>query len=142
MKNERPANKNLIIIFCFFFMIVILFTIVTLIPKDTIVIFLKIVTLIPKDTIGNDIPGENFAHIYAFLILSCILCFSKVAHVKYIYLILFFYGFLIEILQLIVGRDFSYLDMLHNFIGISLGIGSYLFVKKIIVLKKNSNFLK
>ena len=125
MKNERPTNKNLIIIFCFFFMIVILFT---------------IVTLMPKDTIGSDIPGEDFAHIYVFLILSCILCFSKVTHVKYIYLILFSYGFLIEILQLIVGRTYSYLDMLHNFIGIGLGIGFYLFVNKIIVSKKNLIF--
>ena len=120
MKNERPANKNLIIIFCFFFMIVILFT---------------IATLIPKNTIGNDIPGEDFAHIYVFLILSCILCFSKVTHVKYIYLILFSYGFLIEILQLKVGRNFSYLDILHNFIGIGLGMVFYFFVNKIIVLK-------
>ena len=126
MKNERPTNKNLIIIFCFFFMIVILFT---------------IATLIPKDTIGNDIPGEDFAHIYVFLILSCILCFSKVTHVKYIYLILFSYGFLIEVLQLIVGRTYSYLDMLHNFIGISLGIGFYFSVNKIIFLK-NYKLLK
>ncbi len=126
-ENDRPTNKNLIIIFCFFFMIVILFT---------------IATLVPKDTIGSDIPGEDFAHIYVFIILSFILCFSKVTHLKYIYLILFSYGFLIEILQLSVGRTYSYLDVLHNFIGISLGIGFYLFVNKIIVLKKKSNFLK
>ena len=126
-ENDRPTNKNLIIIFCFFFMIIILFT---------------IATLVPKDTIGSDIPGEDFAHIYVFIILSFILCFSKVTHLKYIYLILFSYGFLIEILQLNMGRTYSYLDVLHNFIGISLGIGFYLFVNKIIVLKKKSNFLK
>tara|TARA_Y100000389_G_scaffold197952_1_gene233556 strand:+ start:621 stop:947 length:327 start_codon:yes stop_codon:yes gene_type:complete len=107
-----------------------------------IVILFTIATLVPKDTIGSDIPGEDFAHIYVFIILSFILCFSKVTHLKYIYLILFSYGFLIEILQLSVGRTYSYLDVLHNFIGISLGIGFYLFVNKIIVLKKKSNFLK
>ena len=121
VKNKLLMNKNLIIIFCFFLMIVILFT---------------IVTLIPKDIIGKDIPGEDFAHIYMFFILSCLLCFSKIINAKYVYLILFSYGFLIEILQLKVGRNFSYLDILHNFIGISLGMGFYFFVNKIIFLKK------
>jgi hypothetical protein len=109
-------NKNLII---FFFMILILFTITTMTPRTFI----------------NDLPGMDFAHIYIFLILSYSLSFLKIIHVKYIYLILFSYGFLIEILQLKVGRDFSYLDILHNLIGISLGISFYFFDKKNVVLK-------
>tara|TARA_B110000971_G_scaffold32965_1_gene30527 strand:- start:118 stop:450 length:333 start_codon:yes stop_codon:yes gene_type:complete len=100
-----------------------------------LIILFTIVTLIPKDIIGKDIPGEDFAHIYMFFILSCFLCFSKIINAKYVYLILFSYGFLIEILQLKVGRNFSYLDILHNFIGIGLGMVFYFFVNKIIVLK-------
>ena len=93
-----------------------------------IVILFTIVTLMPKDTIGSDIPGEDFAHIYVFLILSCILCFSKDTQVKYIYLILFSYGFLFEILQLIVCRIYSYLYMLHNFLHLVLNhICAFLF---------------
>ena len=100
-----------------------------------IVVLFTIATLIPKDIIGNDILGEDFAHIYIFLILSYLLCFSKIILTKYVYLILFSYGFLIEILQLKVGRTFSYLDILHNFIGIGLGMGIYFFLNKIIFLK-------
>ena len=126
MKNKFIITNNLIITFSIFFMIITLFTIAALIPRS----------LIEYSPPG----GDDFMHIYIFSTLSLLLCFSKILDKKYIYLILFSYGFLIEILQLIVGRTYSYLDMLHNFIGISLGIGFYLFVNKIIVLKKKSNF--
>lgn len=122
MKNKSIISKNLIITFCIFFMIIIFFTIAALIPR-------KFIEYTPPG-------GDNFAHIYIFSILSLLLCFSKIIDKKHIYLILFFYGFLIEILQLIMSRNFSYLDILYNFIGISLGICLYFFVNKIITLKK------
>ena len=113
--------KKSLITLCFFFLIIIFFTIVALIPRNTI-------AYVPYG-------GDNLVHIYIFSILSLLLCLSKFILTKYVYLVLFFYGFLIEILQLKVGRNFSYLDILHNFIGISLGVGFYFFVNKIIALK-------
>ena len=67
---------------------------------------------------------------FIFLILSLLLCLSKFILTKYVYLVLFFYGFLIEILQFIVGRVFSYSDILYNFIVIGIGIIFYLISKK------------
>tara|TARA_B110000196_G_C20933579_1_gene561112 strand:+ start:80 stop:463 length:384 start_codon:yes stop_codon:yes gene_type:complete len=125
MKNKFIINKNLIITFCIFFMILTLFTIAALIPRS-------LIEYIPPG-------GDDFVHVYIFSILSLLLCFSKIIDKKYIYLILFFYGFLIEILQLIMSRNFSYLDISYNFIGISLGISFYFFVNKIITLKKKKN---
>ena len=113
--------KKSLITLCFFFLIIIFFTIVALIPRNTI-------AYVPYG-------GDNLVHIYIFSILSLLLCLSKFILTKYVYLVLFFYGFLIEILQLKVGRTFSYLDILHNFIGISLGMGIYFFLNKIIFLK-------
>ena len=122
MKYKFIINKNLIITLCIFFMIIILFTIVALIPRNLI-----------KYTPPG---GDDFVHIYIFSILSLLLCFSKIIEKKYIYLILISYGFIIEILQFIVGRNFSYFDISYNLIGIILGISFYFFINKIIVLKR------
>jgi len=123
MKNKFIITNNLIITFSIFFMIITLFTIAALIPRS----------LIEYSPPG----GDDFMHIYIFSTLSLLLCFSKILDKKYIYLILFSYGFLIEILQLIVGRNFSYFDILINCIGIILGAGIYFCFNKIINLKKN-----
>ena len=109
-------KKNLITL-CIFFLIIIFFTIAALIPRNTI-------DYVPYG-------GDNLVHIYIFLILSFLLCLTKLTLTKYIYLILFFYGFLIEILQFTVGRVFSYSDILYNFMGIGIGIIFYLIFRKI-----------
>ena len=97
---------------CFFFLIIIFFTIVALIPRNTI-------AYVPYG-------GDNLVHIYIFSILSLLLCLSKFILTKYVYLVLFFYGFLIEILQFIVGRILC-TDILYNFIGIGLFVHLILF---------------
>ena len=111
-------KKNLITL-CFFFLIVIFFTIAALIPRDMVKLTLY--------------GGDDFAHIYIFLMLSFLLCFSELIYKRYIYLILFSYGLFIEILQFVVGvgRSFSYLDISYNFIGIGLGLISYFLFSKI-----------
>jgi len=112
-------KKNLIVL-CTFFVIIIFFTIAALIPRNTI-------EFVPYG-------GDDLAHIYIFLALSFLLCFSGIIYKRYIYLILFSYSLFIEILQFMldVGRSFSYLDILFNFIGIGLGIGFYYINNKII----------
>ena len=107
--------KKSLITLSIFFLIIIFFTIVALIPRNTI-------AYVPYG-------GDNLVHIYIFSILSLLLCLSKFILTKY--LVLFFYGFLIEILQFIVGRVFSYSDILYNFIGIGIGIIFYLTFRKI-----------
>ena len=108
--------KKSLITLSIFFLIIIFFTIVALIPRNTI-------DYVPYG-------GDNLVHIYIFSILSLLLCLSKFIVTKYVYLVLFFYGFLIEILQFIVGRVFSYSDILYNFIVIGIGIIFYLISKK------------
>ena len=112
--------KKSLIALCIFFIIIIFFTIAALIPRNTI-------KFVPYG-------GDDLAHIYIFLALSFLLCFSGVIYKRYIYLILFSYGLFIEILQFLVGigRSFSYLDISYNFIGIGLGIIFYFFFSKII----------
>ena len=119
-------TKKTIVTFFIFFIIMIIFTIATLIPRSSI-------EYIPPG-------GDDFAHIYVFSILSLLLCLSKIIQIKYIYIILFLYGFIIEIFQFKIGRNFSLLDTSYNFIGIILGVGFYFFINKIRVLKKNFNF--
>ena len=112
-------NKNLIIIFLSFFIIITLFTIAALIPRN-------LVNYTPPG-------GDDLVHVYIYLILSLLLCISKTMHVKYVCLIIFSHSFLIEILQFIVGRNFSYIDILYNCVGISLGISIYFCINKIIL---------
>ena len=111
-------KKNLITLYIFFF-IIISFTIFALIPRNTINF--------------TAYGGDDLAHIYIFLVLSFLLCFSGLIYKRYICLILFSYGLFIEILQFIVGvgRNFSYLDISYNFIGIGLGVIFYLLFDKI-----------
>ena len=122
MQNKLIKNKNLIIFFYIFFIIITLFTIAALIPRNS-------VEYTPPG-------GDDLVHIYIYLILSLLLCVSKIMQVKYVYLVLFSHGFIIEIFQFIVGRNFSYIDILHNFIGISLGTSIFFCINKIITLKK------
>ena len=112
--------KRSLIALCIFFLIIIFFTIAALIPRNSIDF--------------TPYGGDDFAHIYIFLILSFLLCFSELIYKRYIYLILLSYGLFIEILQFIVGvgRNFSYLDISYNFIGIGLGVIFYFFLNKII----------
>ena len=111
--------KKSLIALCIFFLIIIFFTIAALIPRNSIDF--------------TPYGGDDFAHIYRFLILSFLLCFSGLIYKRYIYLILFSYGLFIEILQFVVGvgRNFSYLDISYNFIGIGLGLISYFLFSKI-----------
>ena len=111
-------KKNLITLYIFFF-IIISFTIFALIPRNTINF--------------TAYGGDDLAHIYIFLVLSFLLCFSGLIYKRYICLILFSYGLFIEILQFVVGvgRNFSYLDISYNFIGIGLGLISYFLFSKI-----------
>ena len=82
--------------------------------------------------------GDDFAHIYIFLMLSFLLCFSELIYKRYILSYSLSYGLFIEILQFIVGvgRSFSYLDISYNFIGIGLGLISY------ILLVENQKYYK
>jgi len=111
--------KKSLITLCIFFLIIIFFTIAALIPRNSIDF--------------TPYGGDNFSHIYIFLTLSFLLCFSGLIYKRYICLILFSYGLFIEILQftLGVGRSFSYLDISYNFIGIGLGVIFYLLFDKI-----------
>tara|TARA_B100000787_G_scaffold130355_1_gene99269 strand:- start:2049 stop:2417 length:369 start_codon:yes stop_codon:yes gene_type:complete len=115
MKNWLIINKKFLIIFCIFLFIIIFFTIAALIPR-------RLIEYTPPG-------GDDLVHIYVFLILSLLLCFSKIIAAKYVFLNLFSYGFIIEILQFIVGRKFSYFDISYNLIGIGLGVGIYIFFK-------------
>ncbi len=111
--------KKSSITLCIFFFIIIFFTIFALITRNTIKF--------------SPYGGDDLAHIYIFLVLSFLLCFSGLIYKRYICLILFSYGLFIEILQFVVGvgRNFSYLDISYNFIGIGLGLISYFLFSKI-----------
>jgi VanZ family protein len=111
-------NKGSTLKIYIFLIIITCFTIAALIPR-------KMINFAPYG-------GDDLAHIYIFLVLSSLLCFSNVMHKKYIYLILFSYGLIIEVLQFLVGRSFSYLDISFNFIGVGLGIIFYFFLNKVI----------
>jgi VanZ family protein len=79
--------------------------------------------LLPRDMFIQVPGGDNFGHIYLDFLLTIII-FYIFSNFKFIYKLIIILGItiLVEILQNLTTRNFSYQDLLYNFLGIYIAI--------------------
>jgi len=79
--------------------------------------------LLPRDLFIQVPGGDNFGHIYLDFLLT-ILIFYILYNFKFIYKLIIVLGItiLVEMLQNLTTRNFSYHDLIYNFIGIYIAI--------------------
>ena len=86
--------------------------------------------LLPRDLFIQVPGGDNFGHIYLDFLLTIII-FYIFYNFKFIYKLIIVLGMtiLVEILQNLTTRNFSYQDLIYNFLGIYIAlIAIYLFL--------------
>ena len=93
--------------------------------------------LLPRDLFIQVPGGDNFGHIYLDFLLT-ILIFYIFYNLKFIYKLIIVLGItiLVEMLQNLTTRNFSYQDILYNFLGIYNAITVYYFF---IIIKNKKN---
>jgi len=79
--------------------------------------------LLPRDLFVQVPGGDNFGHIYLDFLLTIII-FYIFSNFKFIYKLIIVLGItiLVEMLQTLTTRNFSYQDLLYNFLGIYIAI--------------------
>ena len=79
--------------------------------------------LLPRDLFIHVPGGDNLGHIYLDFLLTIII-FYIFSDLKFIIKLIIILGIttLIEILQNLTTRNFSYQDLLYNFLGIYIAI--------------------
>ena len=79
--------------------------------------------LLPRDLFIQVPGGDNFGHIYLDFLLT-ILIFYIFYNLKFIYKLIIVLGItiIVEMLQNLTTRNFSYHDLIYNFIGIYIAI--------------------
>jgi len=79
--------------------------------------------LLPRDLFIQVPGGDNFGHIYLDFLLTIII-FYIFSNFKFIYKLIIVLGItiLVEMLQTLTTRNFSYQDLLYNFLGIYIAI--------------------
>ncbi len=90
--------------------------------------------LLPRDLFFQVPGGDNFEHIYLDFLLTIII-FYIFSNLKFFNKLIIVLGItiLIEMLQNLTTRNFSYQDLLYNFLGISIAITVYYFL----IINKN-----
>ena len=86
--------------------------------------------LLPRDLFIQVPGGDNFGHIYLDFLLTIII-FYFFSNFRFFNKLIIVLGItvLVEILQNLTTRNFSYQDLLYNFLGIYIGtIFVYLFL--------------
>jgi len=93
--------------------------------------------LLPRDLFIQVPGGDNFGHIYLDFLLT-ILIFYIFYNFKFIYKLILVLGItiIVEMLQNLTTRNFSYQDLLYNFLGIYIAITIYYFF---IIIKNKKN---
>ena len=84
--------------------------------------------LLPRDLFIQVPGGDNFGHIYLDFILTIII-FYIFSNFKFTYKLIIVLGItiLVEILQNLTTRNFSYQDLLYNFLGIYFAVMVFYF---------------
>ena len=84
--------------------------------------------LLPRNLFIQVPGGDNFGHIYIDFLLT-ILIFYIFYNLKFIYKLIIVLGItiLVEMLQNLTTRNFSYQDILYNFLGIYIAIVIFYF---------------
>jgi VanZ family protein len=79
--------------------------------------------LLPRNLFIQVPGGDNFGHIYLDFLLTIII-FYIFSNFKFIYKLIIVLGItiLVEMLQTLTTRNFSYQDLLYNFLGIYIAI--------------------
>ena len=79
--------------------------------------------LLPRDLFIQVPGGDNFGHIYLDFLLTIII-FYIFYNFKFIYKLIIVLGItiLVEMSQNLTTRNFSYQDLLYNFLGIYIAI--------------------
>ena len=79
--------------------------------------------LLPRDLFAQVPGGDNFGHIYLDFLLTIII-FYIFSNFKFFNKLVIVLGLttLIEFLQTLTTRNFSYQDLLYNFLGIYIAI--------------------
>ena len=79
--------------------------------------------LLPRDMFIQVPGGDNFGHIYLDFLLAIII-FYIFSNFRFIYKLIIILGItiLVEMLQNLTTRNFSYQDLLYNFLGIYIAI--------------------
>ena len=93
--------------------------------------------LLPRNLFIQVPGGDIFGHIYIDFLLT-ILIFYIFYNFKFIYKLIIVLGItiLVEMLQNLTTRNFSYQDLLYNFLGIYIAITVYYFF---IIIKNKKN---
>jgi len=94
-----------------------------------IIIIYSAIMLLPRDLFFQVPGGDNFGHIYLDFLLTIII-FYIFANFKFIYKLILVLGItiIVEMLQNLTTRNFSYQDLLYNFLGIYIAITVYYFL--------------
>ena len=84
--------------------------------------------LLPRDLFIQVPGGDNFGHIYLDFLLTIII-FYIFSNFKFIYKLIIVLGItiIVEMFQNLTNRNFSYQDLLYNFLGIYIAIIVFLF---------------
>jgi len=79
--------------------------------------------LLPRDLFIQVPGGDNFGHIYLDFLFTIII-FYIFSNFKFTYKLIIVLGItiLVEMLQNLTTRNFSYQDLLYNFLGIYIAI--------------------
>ena len=89
--------------------------------------------LLPRDLFIQIPGGDNFGHIYLDFLITIII-FNIFSNFRFIYKLIIVLGItiLVEMLQNLTTRNFSYQDLLYNFLGIYIAIivFSFLIINK------------
>ena len=86
--------------------------------------------LLPRDLFIQVPGGDNFGHIYLDFLLTIII-FYIFSNFKFIYKLIIVLGItiIVEMFQNLTNRNFSYQDLLYNFLGIYIAIIVFYFFK-------------
>ena len=86
--------------------------------------------LLPRDLFIKVPGGDNFGHIYLDFLLTIII-FYIFSNFKFFNKLIIVLGItiLVEMLQNLTTRNFSYQDLLYNFLGIYIAIIVFYFFK-------------
>ena len=93
--------------------------------------------LLPRDLFIQVPGGDNFGHIYLDFLLTIII-FYIFSNIRFFNKLIIVLGIttLNEFLQTLTTRNFSYQDILYNFLGIYIAITVYYFF---IIIKNKKN---